>query len=210
MTEIELIVFDMDGVLAHIDRALRLEHLADFTGRSPAFLHAAIFESEFERDAERGAYATGAEYLSALCARIGAELSRSQWISARRSAMSPLPATLRAARQLARQHRIVTLTNNGPLLKEAIDEILPEVASLFGAGFHATFEFGARKPEPQVFERLLAFEGVPAARCLFIDDDPSHVASARSLGLHAIEFPGEAHVVASLASFGLEASSRPV
>jgi len=208
MSDIELIVFDMDGVLAEIDRGRRLHHLSLFTGRTPASLQALIFDSDFEREAERGAYATGTEYLSALNQRIGAALTRSQWIHARRIAMTPLTETMRAAEQLAEKFRIVTLTNNGPLLKESIHEILPQVASIFGPGFHATFEFGARKPEPEVFERLLAHEQIDPERALFIDDDPGHIAGAKSIGMHAFEFPGESQVRASLNRFGLELFSH--
>src|SRR5262245_28918369 len=46
---IELVVFDLDGVLAALDRERRLALLAEMTGKAPAFLHQAIWASDFER-----------------------------------------------------------------------------------------------------------------------------------------------------------------
>ena len=81
-----------------------------------------------------------------------------------------------------------TLTNNGSLLKEAIAEILPAAAEVFGASFHASYEFGARKPDPIVFERLAAHYRVATQRVLLIDDQPEYIAGAHSAGLNTILF----------------------
>jgi len=204
---IELVVFDLDRVLAHLDRARRLALLARFTARSPESIHRAIYASDFERSAEAGSYASGSAYLAEFNRRIGGELTREQWIAARRDAMTPIPRTLAAARRLKRHVGIATLTNNGSLLKESIAEILPDVAELFGATFHASFEFGARKPDPLVFSRLAAhFSRIPG-RILFIDDDPEYIAGARSAGLKTVLFRRPAELPRELAVFGLDGSS---
>ena len=39
---ISIVIFDMDGMLAQLDRAHRLAILAQITGKSPEFLHAAV------------------------------------------------------------------------------------------------------------------------------------------------------------------------
>ena len=92
---IELVVFDMDGVLAHLDRPRRLELLAEMTGRTPAFLQAAIWDSDFEPGAEARRYATGDEYLAEWNWRTRCRLTRAQWVRARREAMTLQPETLR-------------------------------------------------------------------------------------------------------------------
>jgi putative hydrolase of the HAD superfamily len=200
---IELVVFDMDGVLAHLDRARRLAILSRFTARSPEFIHQAIYASDFEPSAEAGSYVPGAAYLAEVNRRIGAALTREQWIAARRDAMTVIPKTLAVARQLQTRVEIATLTNNGSLLKEAIAEILPDVAEVFGATFHASFEFGARKPDPLVFYRLARhFDRLPR-RILFIDDSPGYLVGARSAGLQTILFDQPAELPRQLTAFGL-------
>ena len=200
---IELVVFDMDGVLADLDRARRLELLAEMTGRTPAFLKAAIWDSDFEPGAERGSCATGDEYLAEWNWRTKCQLTRAQWVRARREAMTVRPETLRIA-EAARSHcGIAMLTNNGPLLYEALSEILPDVFRIFGSRAHASFQFGAAKPEPQVFERLARRYGVDPARAVVVDDDPAYVAGARAAGLRGIDYSGPPELRRRLLALGL-------
>lgn len=201
---IELVVFDVDGVLAHLDRARRLALLSRFTGKSAEFLHQALYASDFERSAEAGSYVPGSEYLAELNRRIAGELTREQWIAARRDAMTAIPQTLAVARQLEARVGIATLTNNGSLFKESIADILPDVAELFGATLHASFEFAARKPDPLVFRRLARRFDVDAGQILFIDDDPEYIAGAQSAGLKAVLFREAAELAGQLGTFGLQ------
>lgn len=51
-----------------------------------------------------------------------------------------------------------------------------------------SFEVGARKPEPQIFERAVLAAGVPPEECFYTDDIVSYVEAARSLGIRAEPF----------------------
>jgi putative hydrolase of the HAD superfamily len=199
---IDLVVFDMDGVLAHLDRPRRLELLSEMTGKDPAFLQAAIL-SEFESSAEAGAYPTGAEYLAEFNRRAQSSLTREQWVRARREAMTPDVDTLRIAQALGEHCNIAMLTNNGSLLRESLPEILPDVHRVFGDRAHVSCQFNARKPQPQVFERLLSRYDTPAARAVFIDDTGEYVAGARQVGMHGIVYAGPADLQARLRDLGL-------
>jgi HAD superfamily hydrolase (TIGR01509 family) len=201
--EIALVLFDLDGVLAELDRARRLAILAELTGKDPAFLHAAIWTSDFERSAEAGAYPTGAEYLAEFNRRAQAALGRESWIRARRESMKVRLDVLEIAGALSARCAIAMLTNNGALLLEALPEIAPEVHQLFGERAHASFEFRARKPEPEVFERLLDRYAVLPERTVFIDDDAEYVAGARRTGMHALRYTGPADLTRRLLALGL-------
>jgi putative hydrolase of the HAD superfamily len=201
---IDLIIFDMDDVLASLDRAKRLDILASVTGKSAAFLHERIWASDFEPAAECGAFATGAEYLAEFNRRTDCEVTREQWVRARSEASSLDRQVLAIAEQLSRTHRICLLTNNGSLLREALPEILPDVARVFGARAHASFEFNARKPQREVFERLLTRYGVKPQRAVFIDDMPEYIQGASALGIHGIPFKGAVALRSSLTAIGLD------
>jgi putative hydrolase of the HAD superfamily len=200
---VDLVVFDMDGVLARLDRKRRLELLAEATGRDPTHLRAMLWDSDFEPSAEAGAHPSGDEYLAELNRRIGASLSREQWVRARRDAMSIDRETLGIAEALGRRYPIAMLTNNGSLLLECLPQILPDVHRIFGERAHASFQFGARKPEPEVFERLLARYGVGAGRSVFIDDSDVYVEGARRVGMQAVLYRGARVLRRSLAELGL-------
>lgn len=201
--ELDLVVFDMDGVLAHLDRARRLELLSEMTGRDPAFLQAAIWASDFESSAETGAYPTGAEYLAEFNRRAQSSLTREQWVRARREAMTPDAETLRIAQAVRAHCDIAMLTNNGSLLHEALPEVLPDVHRIFGDRAHASFQFNARKPQVEAFERLLQRYDTPAARAVFIDDAEEFVAGACRAGMHGIVYAGPVELRRRLGDYGL-------
>jgi putative hydrolase of the HAD superfamily len=200
---IDLVIFDLDDVLAALDRPRRLRWLAAATGKAPEHFNATIWHADFEPAAEAGAYPTGAEYLAEFNRRSGCALTREQWVQARRQAMTVDPEVLAIARELSARGRIALLTNNGALLKESLAELVPEVAALFGDGGHASCEFRARKPDPAVYARLVAQAGVLPARALMIDDDPGNVQGARDAGLQGLRFLGPARLRADLAALGL-------
>jgi len=200
---IELIIFDLDDVLGHLDRDKRLSILSAVTGKPAQFLHERIWASDFESSAERGAYATGDEYLAEFNRRTGCELTREQWIRARREATTLDREVLQIAKEVSKRHCIALLTNNGSLLRESLGQILPEVERLFGSRAHASFEFNARKPEAAVFERLLARYAVEPSRAVFIDDSAEYLAGARHVGLNGIQFTSASSLRNSLAALGV-------
>jgi putative hydrolase of the HAD superfamily len=205
--DIDLVVFDMDGVLARLDRARRLELLAEMTGKDAEALHTALWASDFEPSAEAGAYPTGAEYLAELNRRAGCSLTRDQWVRARREAMTLDVEVLEIARQVGQHCGIALLTNNGSLLQECLPQILPGVSELFGGSAHASCRFGARKPQPEVFERLLRHHGVAPARTVFIDDDDDYVAGARRVGMHGIRYSDPGALERRLGELGVRFQS---
>src|SRR6476660_4086467 len=111
--EVDMVVFDMHGVLVSLDRTRRLRLLSNMTGRDPAALRRAIWDSDFEPAAGRGAYATGDAYLAEFNRRTRSSLRREQWIEARRAAMTLDPEALRIAATLRSDSQIAMLTNNG-------------------------------------------------------------------------------------------------
>lgn len=184
------LVFDLDGVLLDFHPERRLARLAAITGLTPAFLQAAIWDSDFERSAEAGAWPDGEAYLAAFNARIGVAVTREQWIAARREAMTPRAAVIGYLRRLRERVPLALLTNNGALLLEALPQLCGDVTELFGERLHASFQFGARKPDPAVYQRLLARHGVPPAGALMIDDDARNVAGAVQAGLAGYRYEG--------------------
>ena len=134
------LVFDLDGVLLDFHPERRLARLAAITGLTPAFLQAAIWDSDFERSAEAGAWPDGEAYLAAFNARIGVAVTREQWIAARREAMTPRAAVIGYLRRLRERVPLALLTNNGALLLEALPQLCGDVTELFGDRLLASFQ----------------------------------------------------------------------
>jgi HAD superfamily hydrolase (TIGR01509 family) len=197
----DLIVFDLDETLADFVPARRLAYLANLTGLAPEHIHASIWGSDFEHSAEQGAYATGDAYLAGFNERLGFELTRDQWIAARRAAMRVRLDMVALAAELRTHFELALLTNNGALLRESLPVLAPEICGVIQR-LHASCDFGARKPDPEVFTRLVRRYRIAPARALFIDDHDEFVEGARAAGLASIQFQSVGQLRASLQAIG--------
>jgi putative hydrolase of the HAD superfamily len=59
-------------------------------------------------------------------------------------------------------------------------------------------EVGVRKPNPAIFALMSERLGVAPRRCVFVDDFPGHVASARTAGMAALLHTSPAETIAEL------------
>jgi glucose-1-phosphatase len=200
---IKAVVFDMDGVLCRYRIERRLALLASWSGRSPDAIHAAIWRSGFEDEAERGLMSAD-DYLKGFGERMGYPLSAAQWVEARRVAIEPDPAVLSLARQLGTVHPVGMFTNNPLLLKRHIAAVFPAVPDIFGTRAVFSAELGRSKPDPEAFRRLATHLAVAPDEIFYLDDDATYVAGARRAGLLADRVDGAPGVRASLAAHGLE------
>jgi glucose-1-phosphatase len=201
MPVITMVVFDMDGVLCRYRIERRLARLASWSGQSAEAIHAAIWGSGFEDEAERGGLSAD-EYLRGFGERLGYPLSVAQWVETRRAAMEPDLAVLALARQLLAARPVGMFTNNPWLLKRHIAEVFPAVPELFGPRAVFSAELGRRKPNPEAFCRLAARLACAPEGILYFDDDATYVAGAWEAGLSAYYVGGAAGVRAGLAAQG--------
>ena len=88
MAAIELVVFDMDGVLCHYDFARRLACLAEKTGLDPDVIDEEVFRSGFDDRGDQGQF-SAVEYLEEFNKRLGVHLSREDWLWARGQSITP-------------------------------------------------------------------------------------------------------------------------
>ena len=204
MGMIEAVVFDMDQVLCRYRIERRLALLASWSGRPSDAIYAAIWQSGFEDEAERGVWTADA-YLREFGERLGYPLSAAQWVAARRAAMEPDEAVLAIARRLRADRPVAMFTNNPLLLKRHIGEVFPAVPEIFGERALFSAELGRSKPDPEAFRRLAERLGARPSAVLLFDDDAGYVAGARRAGLAAYRFEGAASLREPLAAHGVEA-----
>jgi putative hydrolase of the HAD superfamily len=203
MSVIKIVVFDMDGVLCRYRIERRLARLAAWSGQNPDTIHAAIWRSGFEDEAERGLVSAD-DYLRGFGERLGYPLSAAQWVEARRVAIEPDLAVLSLVRQLSVERPVGMFTNNPWLLKRHIAEVFPAVPDLFGTRAVFSAELGRSKPDLEAFRRLAIRLACTPDEILYFDDDAAYVAGAREAGLSAHCVGGAAGVRTGLAMHGLE------
>ena len=201
-----LFVFDMDDVLYDYDWRRRMEGLVELTGVPFAELRRRWWHDEGEFAAEAGGFPDADSYHRAALAAFGAEVSVEDWISNRRHAMTPFPDSFAAVARARELGAVSLLTNNGPLVHAHLATLAHELVDLFEPDDLRTSSFyGARKPDPLVFERMLESYRADPRDVFFADDLPENVASAAGLGITAHRFTDPAGLRAAIEDF---ASSR--
>ncbi len=142
-----------------------------------------LWDSGFEEAADAGGYPDRRRIFGRISkAAWLCHLTREQWLAARREAMTANADVLNIARAIKQDADLAIYTNNGPLVKDHLDVLLPEAAAIFERRF-CSYEFGTKKPDPQSFTRLVNSLDRKPEECWFIDDKKSNVEGARIAGL---------------------------
>jgi glucose-1-phosphatase len=183
-----LFIFDMDDVLYDYDWRVRMSAMTEITGLPLDELRRRWWHNDGEWAAEAGGFASAAEYLSAFEKAIGMPVDETQFVEARAGAMTVWPESLAAVRRASELGTITLLTNNGPLVSKHLRAIAPELVDLFGDHLFTSSDYGARKPDPVVFERVLAAYDAAPENTFFADDMRVNVEGAAGLGITTYHF----------------------
>lgn len=87
-------------------------------------------------------------------------------------------------------HRVVMLSNindgHWGEVESRFQATMGEPLSNYFDALYLSYRMRKRKPEPEIFQELLAAENVEAADCMFFDDSAENCEVARSLGIDAV------------------------
>jgi putative hydrolase of the HAD superfamily len=201
-----VVLFDLDGVLAHYDHASRLQLLARRSGASVEAVSRALFESGLERDADLGLHDAQGQ-VDEFARLLGLPVSLDDCIAARRAAMRADRAVLALAQRIARHAQVAILTNNNLLLRDHLAAICPPLFPLFEGRVFCSAQFGLAKPDPAIFQRCLTALGAAAGEALFIDDKRENADGARLAGLRAHHYRDLPALLAGLRELHLDPCS---
>lgn len=183
-----------DAVLCDLDGVLRLwdqedpAHLDRLCGLPGGTLAGAAFRPERLLPAVTGEV-TDEEWRSAVAEDLAAVWGlratvalMSRW----NGAFGRVDDEVRQLLAAARRHVPVVLVSNATSRLEAdlarlrLVDVLDHVVN--------TSRLGAAKPDARVFAAAAETAGVPASRCLFVDDTEGHVAAARAAGMTGLHY----------------------
>ena len=198
---IAIALFDLGDVVARWDPSPRLAEYARRSGLSVDEVRRRLAQDDFWGDTDRGVYSAD-EMHEQICARLGVAFTRDELLGLQALAFRLEPAVLRIAEELSLRLRVGILTNNAPLLREAVPRHFPELARSFAPILYS-FEFGHTKPAQALFEAVARALALAPRDIFFADDQPRHVAAARLSGWDAVRFESASQLRGALVERGL-------
>jgi putative hydrolase of the HAD superfamily len=203
-----LFIFDMDHVLYDYDWRRRMAGMTELTGLSLEELRERWWNKDGEWKAEAGGFAGADEYLAAFNAAIGVDVAEDDWVRVRGAAMTPWNDSIAAVKRAAELGQVTLLTNNGPLSHRHLGTLAPELVEVFGEHLLSSSHYGARKPDPLVFTRVLEAYQTPASDAFFADDLRVNVEGAQSVGITAHRFTTAKKLLRAIEKFAKQHAHR--
>jgi glucose-1-phosphatase len=163
------------------DHGITLRRIAAATGVPSEVLRPHLFGS-LEREFDLGRMSADAFFRAAERAASLPPLDDAVWIEAWRDIFRPVPSALAALRRLAEDVTPVLISNTNAVHWDGVLRVAPELTRLVPLRA-LSFEVGAAKPEPALFDAALARVGARPNDTLYADDRPELVEAARAMGI---------------------------
>jgi FMN phosphatase YigB (HAD superfamily) len=132
-------------------------------------------------------------FVEALSAHLGLRVSYEEFCEIWMSIFLPetlIPEELLV--EIGSTHRLVLLSNTNVIHFEGIRANYPLLRHF--NGFVLSYEVGAMKPLPAIYERAIEVAGCAAEECFFTDDIAEYVEGARRMGIDAVQFESAAQI----------------
>lgn len=190
-SNIRHIILDLGGVILNIDYK-RTENafvglgITDFSERYSQLQQTDIFDQFETGKLDR------VGFIQAINQTAGTTLADHQVINAWNAMLLDLPLRrLQILQQLQLHFDLFLLSNTNEIHEEAFNKTLKsltgfESMAIFFDKIYYSHRVGLRKPDEQVFKLILEQNGLDAAKTLFVDDSPQHIATAKKLGIQTI------------------------
>ncbi|MEL4016545.1 glucose-1-phosphatase [Dryocola clanedunensis] len=195
-----LYIFDLGNVIVDIDFNRVMGVWSDLSRVPLANLQNSFVMGEAFHRHERGQI-TDEEFAAAVCDEMGMALSFDQFAAGWQAVFVALrPEVIAVMKQLREKgHRVVVLSNTNRLHTNFWPGEYPEIAEAADK-IYLSQEMGTRKPEPEIYLKLLQEEGTPADRAIFFDDNADNIKGAQQVGITSILVTGKETIPAYFAN----------
>ena len=199
-SEIRLIISDFGGVICTFDYRIFCERMARRIDRAADQVFAAAFSGPLQEDFESGKL-SGRAYHRAVMARLGAEVPYEEFFPMYGDIFTEIPTTCELFHRLHGRYPLYLLSDTNEIHFGYVRETV-EVLRLFDQ-FVVSYEVGAMKPDPLIYQEALRRSGLPAPACVFVDDREANVLGAARAGIQALRFESAERLAADLACLGV-------
>lgn len=189
---IKAVIFDLGRVIVPFDFRRGYERIAPLCGLPAEEIPKRIAPSGLVNRFESGAIAPR-DFVREFSALLGFETSYETFCETWSSIFLPetlIPESM--VEGIARRYRTVLLSNTNAIHYAMLRQNYPLLRH-----FHAcvlSFEVGAMKPMPAIYQRAIEAAQCLPEECFFTDDMPAFVEAARLQGIDAVQFESAAQI----------------
>ena len=188
---IKHIIFDLGGVLLNIDYNLTEKAFIDAGIKNFPELYGQLQQSDLFDKWEMGLMER-AEFISTLQKISDTPRTEAQILNAWNAMLLDFPVRrLQILQQLRLYYDLFLLSNTNEIHEESFNNILmrahgfPNIGVFFDK-VYLSHRVGMRKPNAEIFQRILDDNDLKPEQTLFIDDSPQHIVTAKQLGIQTI------------------------
>ena len=185
------IIFDLGGVILNIDYKLTEQAFVDAGITDFPALYSQLRQTDLFDKFEVGGIGRD-EFISELQKAGPAGITEAQILGAWNAMLLDFPVRrLQILQQLRLYYDLFLLSNTNEIHEEAFNGILMHAVGIPNLGVffdkvYLSHRVGLRKPNKEIFQRVLDDNGLLPEHTLFIDDSPQHIATAKELGIQTI------------------------
>ncbi|AHM63234.1 haloacid dehalogenase-like hydrolase [Flammeovirgaceae bacterium 311] len=192
---IQNIIFDLGGVVIHLDMPRTFTAFAQMGNFAPEQAEALFHKDPLFLSYERGAV-TPQEFLLGLRHLMGKPLSDEELITAWNAMLLHFPPEnieLLRSLKASGKYKLFMLSNTNIIHIEEVHRRLEQLcgekdfSSLFDKVYYSQ-DIGARKPDPEAFQVILDEWNLKPEETLFIDDNKNNLLGAERLGIQTLHF----------------------
>jgi putative hydrolase of the HAD superfamily len=191
----KIIIFDMGGVLVHLNWDAVLAPLTKLSSKGADAVRRELVNGPTVKDCMLGRIGSR-ELHTTLCGNLDVELEYPEFLRIWVRMLQANDDILPLVERLQPRHKLVLGSNTDEVHHTYCLQHVKALA-LMDESF-LSFQMGLLKPDPQFFIHILSKLGAGAADCVFIDDTPENVEAARSVSMAALGFTGNDDLQKSL------------
>ncbi len=198
---LKTIIFDLGKVITPIDFTRGYAAIEKLSPHSAAEIAARLASAELAHRYESG-HLTSEEFHGEMLSILGADIPYPQFCDIWCSIFLPstlVPDTL--IEDLHQRHRLLLLSNTNDIHFRMIRENYPILRHF--DDFILSYQVGAMKPSPEIFQAAIARAGCRPEECFFTDDIEAYVDAARSQGMDGVQFHSAAQLASELRARGV-------
>ncbi len=193
MNTFKHILFDLGGVIFHLNYQLTYQAFQKLTGLDQEHFFHQLHQPAFFDQHERGEISDHI-FLTSF-KNLNSNISHQQIIDAWNAMLIGIPEeNLLYLEKLSRTHTLYLLSNTNAIHWKKVEDILRQAHQLerFYACFKKVFlsyQIGMRKPELRIYEYCLKEISIPGQDLLFIDDNIHNIEAAKQCQIQSILYP---------------------